>query len=172
VNGFTGRFVNWRLNLWGEAVDGSHQPLHPLPDGYGGGVTEVATITAPIPISTPTETDKANSPEGLVNVNSFTTGETVPIPATSSRDTALRHNFSTYSVHAHAFIITATLSMIIFCSAIGFCLCASRLRVHERSLYEQLEMRNTGRYPGQLRRHDIDSYRSSSETDNEQIPRQ
>ncbi|KAJ5281147.1 hypothetical protein N7478_006519 [Penicillium angulare] len=34
VNGFTGDFVDWRLNLWGEAVDGSKQELHPLPDEH------------------------------------------------------------------------------------------------------------------------------------------
>lgn len=28
----TGSFVDWRLNLWGEAADGSKQPLHPLPE--------------------------------------------------------------------------------------------------------------------------------------------
>ncbi|KAJ5086763.1 hypothetical protein NUU61_008070 [Penicillium alfredii] len=32
VNNDQGTFIDWRINLWGEAIDGSKQPLHPLPD--------------------------------------------------------------------------------------------------------------------------------------------
>lgn len=31
VNGRNGTFENWRLNLWGEAIDGANQSLHALP---------------------------------------------------------------------------------------------------------------------------------------------
>ncbi|CDM37937.1 hypothetical protein DTO013E5_7217 [Penicillium roqueforti] len=34
VNEFTGAFIDWRLNLWGEAADGAKQELHPLPDDH------------------------------------------------------------------------------------------------------------------------------------------
>ncbi|KAK4865226.1 hypothetical protein LT330_001849 [Penicillium expansum] len=34
VNEFSGTFIDWRLNLWGEAVDGAKQKLHPLPDEH------------------------------------------------------------------------------------------------------------------------------------------
>ncbi|OGE55534.1 hypothetical protein PENARI_c004G01588 [Penicillium arizonense] len=34
VNEFSGTFIDWRLNLWGEAVDGAKQQLHPLPDEH------------------------------------------------------------------------------------------------------------------------------------------
>ena len=34
VNEYSGTFIDWRLNLWGEAVDGTKQKLHPLPDEH------------------------------------------------------------------------------------------------------------------------------------------
>lgn len=34
VNDFSGEFIDWRFNLWGEAVDGTTQGLHPLPDEH------------------------------------------------------------------------------------------------------------------------------------------
>lgn len=34
VNEFSGTFIDWRLNLWGEAIDGAKQQLHPLPDEH------------------------------------------------------------------------------------------------------------------------------------------
>lgn len=34
VNDHQGKFVDWRLNLWGESIDGSQQELHPLPDEH------------------------------------------------------------------------------------------------------------------------------------------
>lgn len=34
VNDYGGFFIDWRLNLWGEARNGSKQPLHPLPEEH------------------------------------------------------------------------------------------------------------------------------------------
>lgn len=34
VNEFQGDFVDWRINFWGEAIDGAKQHLHPLPDEH------------------------------------------------------------------------------------------------------------------------------------------
>lgn len=34
VNNHQGKFVDWRLNLWGESIDGSQQELHPLPEEH------------------------------------------------------------------------------------------------------------------------------------------
>lgn len=34
VNEMRGRFLDWRLNLWGECIDPSIQELHPLPDEH------------------------------------------------------------------------------------------------------------------------------------------
>ncbi|OJJ53685.1 hypothetical protein ASPSYDRAFT_35930 [Aspergillus sydowii CBS 593.65] len=54
VNGHTGAFINWRLNLWGEAVDGPNQPLHPSPGDPMVYITEVAVIsTTSSPLPTP-----------------------------------------------------------------------------------------------------------------------
>ncbi|BCS27853.1 S8 family peptidase [Aspergillus puulaauensis] len=49
VNGHTGTFINWRLNLWGEAMDGSNQSLHPFPGEPMEYRTEVAVINPPTP---------------------------------------------------------------------------------------------------------------------------
>ena len=54
VNGHTGAFINWRLNLWSEAVDGPNQPLHPSPGDPMVYITEVAVIsTTSSPLPTP-----------------------------------------------------------------------------------------------------------------------
>lgn len=59
VNEFSGDFVDWRLNLWGEAVDGSKQSLHPLPtdhdDDHPYEDADVATTTL-APTATPSQT--------------------------------------------------------------------------------------------------------------------
>ena len=34
VNEMKGRFLDWRLNLWGECTDASIQDLHALPDAH------------------------------------------------------------------------------------------------------------------------------------------
>lgn len=34
VNEFNGTFIDWRLTLWGESIDGSNQPLHALPSEH------------------------------------------------------------------------------------------------------------------------------------------
>ncbi|KAJ5679578.1 hypothetical protein N7462_007822 [Penicillium macrosclerotiorum] len=64
VNEFSGDFVDWRLNLWGEAVDGAKQALHPLPeendDDHPYEDAHVATTTiaaAPSKTATPTNPD-------------------------------------------------------------------------------------------------------------------
>jgi len=44
VNEHQGQFWDWRLNLWGESIDGSKQELHPLPDEHDDD-HEVATAS-------------------------------------------------------------------------------------------------------------------------------
>lgn len=34
MNEYNGTFTDWRLNLWGEAIDAAAQPLHPMPDEH------------------------------------------------------------------------------------------------------------------------------------------
>lgn len=61
VNQYDGFFVDWRLNLWGEAKDGSKQKPHPLPeehdDDHPYEVAHVATTSVEI---APTKTAPAN----------------------------------------------------------------------------------------------------------------
>ncbi|KAJ5295977.1 hypothetical protein PENANT_c001G01883 [Penicillium antarcticum] len=64
VNDFSGSFIDWRLNLWGEAIDGAKQQLHPLPDEHDDDHpyedAHVATTTveaAPTKTETPTNLD-------------------------------------------------------------------------------------------------------------------
>ncbi|KAJ5574782.1 hypothetical protein VI817_005359 [Penicillium citrinum] len=65
VNDHTGQFVDWRLNLWGEAIDGTDQPLHPLPDEHDDDhpyeAAHVATTSVqpgPTKTSAPTHPDE------------------------------------------------------------------------------------------------------------------
>ncbi|KAJ5606277.1 Proprotein convertase P [Penicillium lagena] len=57
VNDFTGVFTDWRLNLWGEAIDADKQPLLPLPtehdDDHPYEVAHVGTTSIePGPVQT------------------------------------------------------------------------------------------------------------------------
>ena len=45
VNEDKGTFNDWRLNLWGESIDGGKQALHPLPDAHED---DHETVTAPV----------------------------------------------------------------------------------------------------------------------------
>lgn len=64
VNEFTGDFIDWRLNLWGEAIDGTSQLLHPLPeendDDHPYEDAHVATTTVEAP---PTKTAAPTNPD-------------------------------------------------------------------------------------------------------------
>ncbi|KAF7713919.1 Kexin [Penicillium ucsense] len=64
VNEHTGQFIDWRFNLWGEAIDGATQPLHPLPeetdDDHPYEEADVATTTVN---AAPTKTDLPSNPD-------------------------------------------------------------------------------------------------------------
>ena len=64
VNEHTGDFIDWRLTFWGEAVDGSKQPLHPLPDEHDDDhpyeEAHVATTTVE---PSPTKTNPPTNPD-------------------------------------------------------------------------------------------------------------
>lgn len=60
-NEHSGEFVDWRLTLWGDSIDGSKQPLHPLPDTHDDDhpyedaqVATTTVATAPLKTSAPT----------------------------------------------------------------------------------------------------------------------
>lgn len=64
VNDDEGTFIDWRLNLWGEAIDGAKQKLHPLPDEHDD---DHEVLPAPVattsvdPGTIPTDTPAAPS---------------------------------------------------------------------------------------------------------------
>ncbi|GKZ84863.1 pheromone processing endoprotease [Aspergillus niger] len=68
VNEHTGQFIDWRLNLWGEAIDGAEQPLHPMPTehdddhSYEEGNVATTSISA-----VPTKTELPDKPTGGVD---------------------------------------------------------------------------------------------------------
>ncbi|KAJ5172987.1 hypothetical protein N7492_005580 [Penicillium capsulatum] len=64
TNEHFGEFIDWRVKLWGESIDGSKQPLHPLPDAHEDDhpyeEVEVATTTvgaAPLKTNPPSNLD-------------------------------------------------------------------------------------------------------------------
>jgi kexin len=63
VNGFSGVFTDWRLNLWGEAVDASTQQLHPLPDEHDDdhNIEDAVVVTVSVNPG-PTKTEPPQAP--------------------------------------------------------------------------------------------------------------
>lgn len=64
VNEYSGQFIDWRLNLWGESIDGTGQLLHPLPDDHDhdhpyeeAHVATTSVQPAPTKTATPTNLD-------------------------------------------------------------------------------------------------------------------
>ncbi|WEW57678.1 pheromone processing endoprotease [Emydomyces testavorans] len=89
VNEFSGRFLDWRISLWGEAIDGKIQKLHPLPDAHDHDhdsseiAPEVATTTivqpsGSKPVATEKPSDHIDRP-----INAKPTGEGSASPATT-----------------------------------------------------------------------------------------
>ncbi|KAK3076117.1 hypothetical protein LTS18_013865 [Coniosporium uncinatum] len=82
VNEHTGNFVDWKLRLWGEAIDGANQPLLPMPgahddDDHDKTITTTGHVTT-TSVSHPTGTtdpgDKStHTPDRPVNVKPTST---------------------------------------------------------------------------------------------------
>jgi kexin len=85
-NDNTGSFIDWRLNLWGEAADGAKQALHPLPeeneDDHPYEDAHVATTTLE---AAPTKTEAPGTPDDHhdrpVNAKPQATSSPEPSPA-------------------------------------------------------------------------------------------
>lgn len=68
VNDHVGEFIDWRLNLWGEAIDGAKQPLHPLPNEHDDDHNIEDAIVATTSVApAPVKTDPPGSPTGAIN---------------------------------------------------------------------------------------------------------
>ncbi|CRL21156.1 Peptidase S8/S53, subtilisin/kexin/sedolisin [Penicillium camemberti] len=64
VNEHSGTFIDWRLNLWGEAADAAKQKLHPLPDEHDDDHTyEDAPVATTSITSAPTKTATPANPD-------------------------------------------------------------------------------------------------------------
>ncbi|PYH46739.1 kexin kexB [Aspergillus saccharolyticus JOP 1030-1] len=140
VNEHSGFFVDWRLNLWGESIDGTKQPLHPMPtehdDDHEYEDTHVATTSIdPGPAKTQPPTQPTDVVDRPVNVKPTTTAEPTPIsdevvsptetgvaPApTAASDSFLPSFFPTFgaSKRTQAWIYAAIGSIIVFCIGLG-----------------------------------------------------
>ncbi|KAL2799490.1 peptidase S8/S53 domain-containing protein [Aspergillus keveii] len=130
VNDNVGEFLDWRLNLWGEAADGSKQKLHPLPDEHDDDHTiedSIVVTTSVEPAPAPTE--PADKPSHTVDrpvntkptpTDSEASESATPTPSPVS-DSFLPSFFPTFgaSKHAQVWIYTAIGSIIAFCIGLG-----------------------------------------------------
>ncbi|KAL4961509.1 kexin kexB [Aspergillus stella-maris] len=131
VNDNVGEFLDWRLNFWGEAVDGSKQKLHPLPDEHDDDHTIEDSIVVTTTVEpAPTQTDPPSAPSHTVDrpvnvkptpADSETSTESpTPTPSPVS-DSFLPSFFPTFgaSKHTQVWIYAAISSIIIFCIGLG-----------------------------------------------------
>ncbi|GIK03080.1 pheromone processing endoprotease [Aspergillus viridinutans] len=84
VNEYTGEFIDWRLNFWGEAIDGANQKPHPLPDEHDDDHSIEDAIVATTSVETgPTKTGAPDSTDDTINrpVNAKPIETQTPPPA-------------------------------------------------------------------------------------------
>jgi kexin len=159
----TGKFLDWRLNLWGECIDPSIQELHPLPDEHDDDheVAEVPVSTTSL-LPTPSQTDLPATPSDHIdrpinakpsNQASATTSidtptsvatstpTTSPTPTHTPSESFLPSFFPTFGVSKRTQIwIYGSFGLIaVFCCALGvyfFVQRKKRLRNNPRDDYE------------------------------------
>lgn len=142
VNDNTGQFIDWRLNLWGEAIDGSSQPLHPFPTEHDDDHTIEDAIVATTSVQNkPTKTQPPHVPSEAVdrpvNAKPSETAEPAPIeppeprppmetPTPIPTSTPVSESFlpsflPTFgaSKRTQAWIYAAIGSIIVFCIGLG-----------------------------------------------------
>ncbi|EEH07289.1 kex protein [Histoplasma capsulatum G186AR] len=144
VNAHEGTFIDWQLDLWGEAIDSNIQKLHPLPTEHDHdhdqddepAVVTTAVITPtsgtsrPTPSSVPT--DHVDRP-----VNSKPTGS----PSDTDNDSFLPSFFPTFGVskRSQVWIYGSLALILIFCCALGVYFLVQRrkrIRNNPRDDYE------------------------------------
>lgn len=138
-NEHNGTFMDWRLNLWGEAVDASIQSLHPMPDEHDDdhSIEDAIVVTTSVQ-SGPTKTAPPTNPTDHVDrpVNAKPTptsaepGTTTPAPSTattaaatvsSTSDHFLPSIFPTFgaSKRTQIWIYSAFALIVVFCLGLG-----------------------------------------------------
>ena len=164
VNEMKGRFLDWRLNLWGECIDASIQELHPLPDEHDDDheVADVPVHTTSI-TPTPPQTDLPATPSDHIDrpVNakpsnaasetiptstiptSLTTSTPtiVPTPTHTPSESFLPSFFPTFGVskRTQTWIYGSFGLIVVFCCALGvyfYVQRKKRLRNNPRDDYE------------------------------------
>lgn len=169
VNEHGGFFVDWRLNLWGEAQDGSKQPLHPLPDEHDDDHpyedAHVATTSvAPAPTKTappanpdehhdrpvnqkPPEPEPTDSPDDKFPAEELeSTNGTATTPATSPTATPSSSNYlSSYlptfgaSKRTQVWIYASLAMIIVFFIGLGVFFQLQRLKRRRTSPQDDYE---------------------------------
>ncbi|KAK2808118.1 hypothetical protein FQN50_005036 [Emmonsiellopsis sp. PD_5] len=152
INEFNGTFIDWRLNLWGEAIDADIQSLHPLPDEHDHDHdTELAPIATtaitpgagspPNPTATANPTDHFTRP---VNAKpSPTNPSSAPATTTSPSpdDSFLPGFFPTFGVskRTQVWIYGSLALILVFCAALAIYFLVQRrkrIRNNPRDDYE------------------------------------
>jgi kexin len=92
VNEHSGTFTDWRLNLWGEAADGTKQKLHPLPDEHDDDHPyEDAHVATTSVTPAPTKTEAPANPDDHhdrpVNAKPHSTATEPTQPAEATKPT-------------------------------------------------------------------------------------
>ncbi|ODH14032.1 hypothetical protein ACO22_06720 [Paracoccidioides brasiliensis] len=160
VNDFKGVFIDWQLNLWGEAINADIQGLHPLPDEHDhdhstqlapvATTTIISSATASKPTASVVPTDHIDRP-----VNTKPTGtqspsqpsETAtsspssqPIP-TSTSESFLPSFFPTFGVsrRTQVWIYGFLTLILIFCSTLGTYFLIQRRKRIRNNLHDDYE---------------------------------
>ena len=163
VNEFDGTFLDWRLNLWGESINGAIQELHPLPDEHDDDheIVPAPVVTTSIdPGSQPTglpskpsdHPDRPTKPKPGEDGSSPSTptettpaesspDETAPTPTHTTSDSFLPSFFPKFGVskRTQVWIYGSIALILIFCSGLGvyfFLQRRKRLRNDPRDDYE------------------------------------
>ncbi|KAJ5504015.1 Proprotein convertase P [Penicillium fimorum] len=84
VNDYSGTFIDWRLNLWGEAIDGAKQKFHPLPDEHDDDhpyedAPVATTSIAPVPTKTAAPANPDDHHDRPVNAKPSVSNPTAPV---------------------------------------------------------------------------------------------
>lgn len=161
VNEEKGRFIDWRLNLWGECIDGSKQNPHPYPDEHDDDhqTTTGSVATTSVDVGSPQTDVPANpsdhidrpdnakpsptstTPETETNSTPTSAPSSSPTPSHAPADSFLPSFFPTFGVskRTQIWIYGALGLIILFCTGLGtyfFIQRRKRLRNNPRDDYE------------------------------------
>jgi kexin len=177
VNEEEGRFIDWRLNLWGECIDESKQTLHPYPDEHDDDheTTTGSVATTSVSVGNP-QTDQPTNPTDHIHrpINakpSATPGNpspdisktptsaaaSSPAPTYTPSDSFLPSFFPTFGVskRTQIWIYGALVLIILFCMGLGAYFLIQRrkrIRNNPRDDYE-FEVLDTAEENGRMNGH-------------------